>query len=360
MKKVFLVLSVIFLFSFIVSEARGKKDEPRFSKREKEKIELIKKVKEFGEELGLEPTNNFKEYQEKVSKYNIFFFNEKTVVPYSYVDPLITVVQSPHDNLKDSIRHYEIDLEKYDVYFYVTIGVSGGTYITKRLLAHSDRTIADTVLHEDLHDNINLPRHLEESIALLFGVAGASRYLKDSDKDFRSTMGFALVDAILLDDLHGFISSLNQERINGKISMREYLEKRDAKIANSWYKSMAEIAQHHTYKHYFVLWYRLFKVMNFDLKKLIVYLKEFPFEQPSFENGHEDYFEETLRVEALAEVFIENSIASLTVDSAGTATETFDTSDEILRLINEFYRNDNLLKHPPIMPEEPERHLLKK
>lgn len=341
-------------------EARGKKDEPRFSKREKEKLELIKKVKVFGEDLGLSPTNNFKEYQEKVSKYNIFFYNEKTVVPYSYVDPLINVVRSPHDNLKDSVKYFEIDIEKYDVYFYVTIGVSSGTYITKRLLAHSDRTIADTVLHEDLHDNIDLPRHLEESVALLFGVAGASRYFKDSEKNFRSNMGFTLVDAILLDDLHSFISSLNQERINGKISMREYLEKRDAKIADSWYKSMAEIAQHHTYKHYFVLWYRLFKVMNFDLKRLVVYLKEFPFKQPSFENGHEKYFEETLKVEMLAEVFIENSIASLTLDSGSIATGTFNAEDEALRLINEFYRNRYLIKHPPIMPEEPERHLLKK
>ncbi len=360
MKKIFLVLLFIFLFSFLILEARGKKDEPRLSKREKEKIEHIKKVKKFGEELGLSPTHNFKEYQEKVSKYNIFFFNEKTVVPYSYVDPLISVVRSPYDNLKESIKHFEIDLEKYDVYFYVTIGVSSGTYITKRLLAHSDRTIADTVLHEDLHDNINLPRHLEESVALLFGIAGASRYLKDSEKDFRSAMGFALVDAILLDELHEHICSLNQDRIDGKISMREYLEKRDAKIANSWYKSMAEIAQHHTYKHYFVLWYRLFKVMNFDLKKLIIYLKEFPFKQPSFENGHEKYFEETLKVESLAEVFIENSIASLTAENGSVASETFNASDEALRLINNFYLSNYMNKKLIKIPEEPERQLLNK
>ncbi len=335
MKKTFLFIS-LFVFVVSFSDSAPKKDEPRLSKREKEKIELIKKVKKFGESLGLNETRNFRDYKEKVSKYNIFFFNEKTKVPYSYVDPAISVVQSPYDNLNDSIKHYEIDKEKYDVYFYVTIGVSSGTYITKRLLSHSETTITQTVLHEDLHDNINLPRHMEEAAALLFGVAGASKYFNDSEGDFRSTMGFALLDALVLDELHEQISSLNKEYLDGKITIRDYLEKRDAKIGNSWYGSMAEVAQHHTYKHYFPLFYRLLKSMNYDLGKFIVFLRDFPFKQPSWEEGHEKYFEKTLSVEVDAELYIESVIKSLSEEKIGSDTMKLSSLFEYFYLLGSF------------------------
>lgn len=352
MKKKFFVL-LIFIFPFICFSG-NKKEEPRLSKRQKEKIELIKKVKAFGEDLGLNPTENFKEYRETVSKYNIFFFSEKAKVPYSYVDPVMTVVQSPYDDLERSVRHYEVDIKKYDVYFYVTIGVSGGTYITKRLLSHGDVMIAQTVLHEDLHDNIDLPRHLEEAVALLFGIAGASRYFKEADRDFRSTMGFALMDAILLDDLHSDICLFNKEWLEGKTTFEEYLKRRDEKIADSWYRSMSEISQHHTYKHYYVLWYRLFKAMDFDLKRFLSFLKEFPFKQPTWDLGHDKYFEETIRLEALAEVFIESAIASLTpiLENENIATDTTGISGVREDIKNIHYGT----KVGPIcLPEEPER-----
>lgn len=338
------------MFGLSAGERKSSKKE-EFTKKEKEKTELIKKVKEYGESLGLHSTKNFKEYQEKVSRYNIFFYNKKIDVPFSYVDPKIAVIQSDFDTLEGSVKGYEINTEEYDVHFYTTIGVSGGTYITKKLLEHSNTTIAQTVLHEDLHDNMDLPRHMEETAALIFGVAAASRYFKESERSFRSTMSFTLLDALIVEELHSDISLLNQEYQDGKIDLKTYLSRRDEKIANSWYGSMAEISQHHTYKHYFTLFYRLLKAMKYDLPRFVKFLQNFPYKQPVWTNGHEWYFAETLRIEKEAEVYVESTISTILEEEGVEKEDETASSTSLLKIMfqeDPFFKKEGIKQELPI------------
>jgi len=307
---------VIFLVVISFLTALANSDVPKFNKQEREKLELIKKAKVFGESLGLHPTRNFLEFRERLSKYNLLFYSKKTDVPFCYIDPLMLALQSDFDNATDSVKNYGIATDVYDVFF-SQVAMSSGTYTTRSFLTYSNRAIARTVLHEDLHGNTDLPRELQEAIAEVFETAAASRFFKDDDKEFRSAMAFSLVEALILDELFHKIEAMHEEFKKGNIATATYLQMRDKEIGDSWYGSMTAISVLHTYKHYHALVYRLLKAMDYDLPRFIVFFREFPFHGPRRDMEQEQYFAETLRIEKDAEVYLEDAIASLTGPEIG-------------------------------------------
>ena len=347
MKKIGSLLTVLFIFSLTVSVAFG--GEIKFSREEIRKLELIKKAKKFGQEvLGLHPTSNFIVFEERLSKYSLLFFSKKTDVAFSYDDPLMSAISSDYDDEKTAVIKYEIATGDYDV-FLASVAMSSGTYITRKFLTYSDKTIVRTVLHEDLHDNISLPRHMEESVAAVFEAAAAARFYNESDKDFRVTMGFALFAALDLDMLFHEISDLNQKFKSGELSLAGYLTERDKKIKESYYPSMAEISVMHTYKHYFALWYKLLRAMNFNVPKFIDFLRAFPFKEEKKEWGQQKSFEETMKLEEEASAYVEGVISSM----QGKKSDNFDFTE------NEFEKWQKDYKHKGLLPENLGRFLRK-
>ncbi len=349
MKKVF-TLSIIILFLVISLISFGEE----LSKKDKEKIALISKVKKFAASIGLEPTNNFKEYRDSPEKYNLFFYSKKTDVPYSYIDPLLNYKQSDYDNLASSVIAFGIDTNEYDVYFYTTLGIASGSYITRNLLNCEDAVIADVVLHEDMHDNTNLPRQIDEATALIVGVAGSSRFMKSDEMDLICLMEYLLAEAEKINSLHKNITEANLLYKNGKISFKSYLTIRDYKLLVTGQESMASVAQHHTYMRYVPLLLRLFRSLNYDLKRFVKFMKEFPFKEPSWDQEHLAYFEETLKVEIEAEKYLKEKISefekkmTLSVPFYQNRQDYLFSSIDIIHLIHSFKKINNLtyLRHP--------------
>lgn len=315
-----LYLSANVLFcSFLVAD-----EAPKFTEREKAKLKLIGEAKKFGETVGLLPTDNFLEFRETVPKYTLLFYSKKTDVPYSYIDPKILATESRYGIATEAALAYGISTETYDI-FLAQVATASGTYITRKLLSYGDTTIARIVLHECLHNNINLPRHMEEAAALLFETVAAARFFGEDDKGLRSACAYALVDAVFLDQTFHEIEGMSAELSSGTLSLAEYLEKRDEKIKNSWYETMTEISVHHSYKHYFALFYRWLKGNDLDVKKYVEFLKQFPYKDSDRTLSEEEYFKETLRVEEEAERYLAGIVASFpeeVSDETETASDT--------------------------------------
>ncbi len=340
-------VSVIFIFLFVgVNAICG--SEAVFSREEKEKIALIAKVKKFATSIGLKPTNNFKEYQDEPGKYNLLFFSKKTDVPYSYIDPLLNYKQSDYNNLASSVLAYDIDLNTYDVYFYTTLGIASGSYITKNLLKCEDALIADVVLHEDMHDNTNLPRQIDEGTAFIVGIAGSAMFMKSDEMDFICLMEYLIAEAEKIKSLHFNITEMNKTYKSGKMSFATYLTIRDYKMRVTGQDSMASVAQNHTYMCYVPLLLRLFRSMDYDIKRFISFMKDFPYKEPSWEQEHLSYFKETLAIEVEAKKYLEDKI--LEFEGTGIKEnfsflgyrEHFFSSIDMIYLLNSFERIKNL------------------
>lgn len=350
--KVRLILnfSMVFFMLFFVGYLSFCSAKDVFSEKDKAKIELISRVKKYAKSIGLEPTNNFKEYRDSSTRYNLFFYNKKTEVPFSYIDPLLVYKQSDYDNLASSVIGYGINTEENDVYFYTTLGVASGTYITRNLLESGDDVIAEVVLHEDMHDNTSLPRHIDEATALLVGIAGSSRFMKSDEEDFGLFMEYLAIEATTVKKLHKNILELNKLYKKGQISFESYLTIRDLKLKVTGQESMASMVQHHTYLYYLPKLIRIFRAMDYDLKSFVVFMKAFPYKEPSWDENNDEaqelekYFKETLRVEEEADAYLDKVIDELESKKPQTVDAQNIFEDNLFLGTNMFYFLDKLEK----------------
>lgn len=142
---------------------------------------LIQNVKKFaGEEFNFKETSNFKEHS-SASKHRLYY-HLKTEIPFSYLDPKMNKLYVNSTNLDEvlqSLKEKSIipDPNKYDFFLYGNIIYAGGVKITSALTKKIPLRLARIVLHEDWHDSIDLPHHIEEASAELIKIVGAYQFL---------------------------------------------------------------------------------------------------------------------------------------------------------------------------------------
>lgn len=366
MKKFACVLAVIFFFSACPACA-GMADRSftivafsaempsGLTKDEQTAWKLIQKVKKFEETLGMKPTKNFLVYKEKEDGYNLLFYCKKTEMPFSYLDPLLVMKSSTLDNLEDNLKalaEIGITPEEYDIYFYVTQGQSGGTVVTKRLLNSEPEEIVGTVLHEDFHDNCDIPFHFNESAAVIFEFSGMCKFM---DYEPTNLLEYVYLIARKYDICHEELTLLAKNLKDGSISMEEYLKSREEclarltkrlgkenasflknlgdeevlgkcylKLKNEWFIKLlkrmkqenitsADVADNHSYFHYYGLMYLLLRCCGREPAVFLEYLNKVPYKDPGYNDGDDQqkYFDATREAELKLEVYVLDYIKSV-------------------------------------------------
>jgi len=299
----------VFLFVFLLSTAAFEFANglpAGLTDKEKASWELIDEVKVFEKSLGMKPTENFLHYKAKEDSYNLLFYCRKDVMPFSYLDPQLVSMKSTIDNLEGNIEELAkigVTPEEYDIYFYTTQGLSGGTVITKSLLNSDPEEIVAIVLHEDFHDNVSIPFHFNEAAAVVFGYGGMCKFF---GYDPSNVLRIIHTTAKSYDFCHDELSLLVRRYANGKgdISLAKFMIEKKialARLEKRVYRenvTAANVAQNHSYFHYYGLILQLFKSFDYEPAPFLRFLNDVPYKVLiGDEGGRQKYFDETRSVE---------------------------------------------------------------
>ncbi|MEK9158948.1 MAG: hypothetical protein AAB673_03015 [Patescibacteria group bacterium] len=280
MRKI-LILAAIFAL-FCSQEVRA----VEFTPKERQSLELIQKVKAFAPTLNLGPTKNFEKFEEGGKKYNFLYYHLKENIPFSYLDTTMKFAKCPYDNLADNwlcLVINGVNTDDYDVFLYPAIAAAGGTIITRRLLDADSMYLASAVIHEDFHDNIHLPRHMDEAAATLVGIVGAGLSFGLGEARTRQIINNELDDSNDVIYCHQRLVDLAQLYASGKINFQSYeSEKRRLGTLFRFDRpNAAKVAFLHSYRYYFPLMCRLFYALNGDLARFVQVMKQAPALPPS-------------------------------------------------------------------------------
>ena len=128
---------------------------------------LLQEVRAFERRIGFQETGNFKEVFEEKGEYSICGYTPWQHLPYSYQDPAIR--WSDVQNEKDCRAAANGD----DVYFARVEAVGEiGTALTSTMLEGKLDRFLYLVIHEDCHDQFDLPYGVEEALCNLLGYKG--------------------------------------------------------------------------------------------------------------------------------------------------------------------------------------------
>ena len=284
-----------------------------FSSAELKKLEIIREVKKYEKKINLDPTDNYLIFEEKSSRNNVLYFHDKFDLPFSFVDSKMEERLCPHDNIKENAKwlmeQEGIDLFKKDFYFYVTLGVAGGSKITRKFLKSSRGDIIEAVFHEDFHSNVNLPMNMEEAAADVIDTVAKCKFLSLDDFEIskrllRRELFFALPIIRCREELIRLHDLYQKKVIDKKIYLLE--KKRVLKAYK--FKNITKLCSENTYAHYFPLMRALMISLHYDVGKFIKLMKECPFKDPQWNSNPGRYFNETRRREKQMEVWIRNII----------------------------------------------------
>ena len=142
---------------------------PPFASNEERvhRLELVEKIKAFEKTLDFKETENFRYYSDKTEAFDYHYFTPRTALPYSFEDPLLQWGIGSSENVS-------IDREKYDVFFYSVEAVAGvRTPVTRSLLQAPLSRFIHVILHEDWHEQVDLPNGIEEPAAEVVGYSAA-------------------------------------------------------------------------------------------------------------------------------------------------------------------------------------------
>ncbi len=132
---------------------------------------LLRDVRAFEQRIGFRATENFKDVYAEKGEYSICGYAPRFQLPYSYEDPVIRWGSA--QNEKDCRAAGNGD----DVYFTQVEAVGEiGTAVTSTMLEGKLDRFLYLVIHEDCHDQFDLPYGVEEALCNLLGYKGMAAF----------------------------------------------------------------------------------------------------------------------------------------------------------------------------------------
>jgi len=121
---------------------------------------LVEDIRTFERRIGFQPTHNFRRFAPEESAYSFCGYASRFVLPYSYEDPAIRwAVAETREQCG------EMGGPGADSYF-ATVEVLGetGAQVTAAMAGSRLERFLYVVLHEDCHDQFDLPYGVEEAL----------------------------------------------------------------------------------------------------------------------------------------------------------------------------------------------------
>lgn len=275
-----LVFVLIFIASiFLVGSA-----DSNFSEKEKRAFGIIHQVKDFEKTIGFCETSNFTSFSENADCEEFICWEKREDMAFSYSDPKMrtTFDLKEFEAFRSATQNFD---EKYECII-ALVAVSGGTIITRTILSLPDSSLAEIVLHEDFHDNICLPTHINEASALLMGMAGSAKFWGKSREEIKAIMDRMETEANLINRYYDALNAWGEDYKSGRISWEEFIEGRNELVEELRGKASAgdrflhkgtgpvSLCLYHSYTYYFPLMNRLFASLDYDPARFLKIMKE--------------------------------------------------------------------------------------
>jgi hypothetical protein len=136
---------------------------------------LIDGIRIFEQRIGFQETDNFTDLDHETESYPFCGTISSLHLPYSYEDPAIRWIDTPTE---EECR--KLAGPGADVYFGQTEAMGeSGTPVTPAMLSGSLVRFVYLVLHEDCHDQFDLPFGIEEALCNVIAYHAMAAYAED-------------------------------------------------------------------------------------------------------------------------------------------------------------------------------------
>ena len=140
--------------------------------------EVIDGIRGFERRIGFRETDNFQDVDHETESYPFCGFSPAFYLPYSYQDPAIRWIE-----VKTVEECREEAGEGTDVYFDQTEALGeSGTPVTPSMLSGTLVRFVYLVLHEDCHDQFDLPFGIEEPLCNVITYHAMDAYAVEKDR----------------------------------------------------------------------------------------------------------------------------------------------------------------------------------
>ena len=244
---------------------------------------LMQEVRAFERRIGFKETANFKTVYAEQGSYSICGYAPRFQLPYSYEDPAIrwSDAQNEHD--------CRAAANNDDVYFTHVEAVGEiGTAVTSTMLEGKLDRFLYLVIHEDCHDQFDLPYGVEEALCNLLGYKGMSAFTAQKygakAREDRAIRRYAEKQSELTRAVVGYYQQVEQlyaRHARNEIAGEAVLMQR-ARIFGSaertfgWRRNAMNnvgLANEMTYSRHYPLLEQVYEALEGDLAKTVAFFK---------------------------------------------------------------------------------------
>jgi len=253
---------------------------------------LLAEVRTFEKRVGFtKETENFKSVYQEQGSYTMCGYAPRFQLPYSYQDPLIRWADAATEEACRAGAGGD------DMYF-TTVEAVGeiGTAVTSSMLEGKLDRFLYLVIHEDCHDQFDLPYGIEEALCNLIGYKGMAAFttqkygaLGREHLAIRRYVGMQSTLTRAVVDYHQQVEQLYAQHARKEITADAALQFRARIFTNAertlgWNKSAMNnvgLANEMTYSRHYPLLERVYEAMDGDLARTVAFFKSVDQRKPT-------------------------------------------------------------------------------
>lgn len=245
--------------------------------------ELLKEVRVYERRIGFVDTDNFADLTEDHEAFVFCGVASRLVLPYSYEDPAITWTES---ETEDECRERGKDADVY--YGAVEAWGEVGTPVTPSMITNKLDLFLYLVIHEDCHDQFELPYGIEEALCDLITYKGMAEFTRTKfgviSNEHRAILRYADAQSKITRDTVAYytqIETLYGRHARSEITADVLLQERAAifKVAEkplAWTKGELNnvgLANDMTYSRHYPFLESVFDALGRDLPRTITFFR---------------------------------------------------------------------------------------
>jgi len=244
---------------------------------------LLDAVRAFEQRMGFRATQNFKLRRDAAASYTTCVYVPRFTLPYSYQDPMIRWSDATDEQACRAAANGD------DVYFtHVEAVGESATAMTQRILAGKLDRFLYLVIHEDCHDQFDLPFGFEEPLCNVLAYAGIAAFARKHygwlTPERQAARRYVQRQARLTHAVvryYGQIERLYARHARGRLTDEAALRARAyvfgaAERTLGWYRdtmSNVGLANEMTYSRHYPLIERVHRALGHDVAKTVAFFK---------------------------------------------------------------------------------------
>lgn len=244
---------------------------------------LLDEIRSFEQRIGFRDPDAYIEFSEEGGKYPFCGKVSRLYLPYSYEDPEI------HWDDAQTEKECRADADGADVYFGMVEAVGEvGAAITTELLSVKLHRFIYLIIHEDCHDQYELPYGIEEALCNLIAYKGMAEFSEDKygaeSREHVSIRRYANVESrrtravkALYEELAGHYARFGRKEIPVEALLKERARILGrAERALAWKRGSLNnvgIANEMTYSRHYPMLEGVYDALGQDLRKTVAFFK---------------------------------------------------------------------------------------